>query len=256
MIARFAADRGLLVFDFDGTLAPIVQDRTLASMRPVTRGLLRVAALLYPCAVISGRDRKDVATRLTGVPLADVVGNHGADTRLARPDARTRIRVRSWVGALETALRDAPGVDIEAKAFSVADHTRSAGLSADQNARIAALASRLPGSRVFGGDGVVNVVPLESPSKGDAVEDLARRHRARSVMFVGDDVTDEDAFRSPVVTCSICVGRAHRSAALWFLEGQRQVDALLLELVKARARHAFGEDWLRGPDPSRGGGDG
>jgi trehalose 6-phosphate phosphatase len=203
--------------------------------------------------VISGRDRSDVAARLAGIPLVEVVGNHGADTRLSRPDARTRVRVRSWVGALEAALRDAPGVEIERKAFSVAVHTRSAGLSEEARAKIAALASRLPGSRVFGGDEVVNVVPLEAPSKGDAVEELARRHRAPSVMFVGDDVTDEDAFRSPVVTYPICVGRAERTAATWFVDEQRQVDALLRALVKAQGRHASADDPPRGPSPGRGG---
>lgn len=248
MISRLAAERGLLAFDFDGTLAPIVEDRALASMRPVTRGLLRVAALLYPCAVISGRERTDVAQRVASVPLLEVIGNHGADTMSMRLDPKIRVRVKSWVGALEDSLGDIPGIDIERKSCSVAIHYRSASVGPVGVARITTLATTLPGSRVFGGDAVINVVPAEAPSKGDAIEDLARRQSARAVMFVGDDVTDEDAFRSPVVTYPIRVGRARRSAATWYIDDQLQIDAVLRLLVKARARHSFpSDDWL----PSR-----
>ena len=79
ILDQIAAARALLAFVYDGTLAPYTEERTAADMRPETRALLRTAALLYPCAVISGRARADVAARVEGIPLIGVIGNHGAE---------------------------------------------------------------------------------------------------------------------------------------------------------------------------------
>ena len=248
MIARLAADRALLVFDFDGTLAPIVADRDRASMRLETRGLLRAAGVLYPGAIVSGRDRADVARRVANVPVVEVIGNHGAEDGAARPDPTVGARVGAWVTALEAVVAGLPGVELEQKALSVAVHYRRADLRSADIARLAARAAQLPGSRVFGGDAVVNVVPADAWTKGGAIERLATRQRARSVMFVGDDVTDEDAFRSAAVTCPVRVGATGHSAARWFLRDQREIDALLEELIEARtALGARGDGWSTAP---------
>jgi Trehalose-phosphatase len=81
-----ANGRTLLCFDFDGTLAPIVTDRNGARMRPRTARLFRDACLVFPCAVISGRSRDDVAPRLGDVAVRYVVGDHGADAGTPRPE--------------------------------------------------------------------------------------------------------------------------------------------------------------------------
>jgi trehalose 6-phosphate phosphatase len=79
ILARHLAANVALVFDFDGTLAPIVSDPEAAAMRAETRTLLRALSCRFPCAVISGRARDDVAPRLAGTGIACVVGNHGAE---------------------------------------------------------------------------------------------------------------------------------------------------------------------------------
>ncbi len=86
-IAAAARARALLALDFDGTLAPIVADRREARMRDATRALLRAAAVLYPCAVVSGRARADVAARVADAPLLAVVGSHGAEPGPGGPEA-------------------------------------------------------------------------------------------------------------------------------------------------------------------------
>ena len=68
VLRRLVRGRVLLAFDFDGTLAPIVADPPAARLRPRTRRLLAEVARKYPCVVISGRSRADVARRLTGIP--------------------------------------------------------------------------------------------------------------------------------------------------------------------------------------------
>ena len=77
-LASIARERTLLVIDVDAVIAP-AGARGEAWVPPATRALLRTAALLYPCAVISGRRRAEVAASVAGVPLVAVIGRHGAE---------------------------------------------------------------------------------------------------------------------------------------------------------------------------------
>lgn len=231
-----ARERALLAFDFDGTLAPIVPDRALAVMRPETHALLRVTALLYPCVVVSGRSRADLAPRLDGIPLVAFVGNHGAEAGFGPVDRSPRREVAAWRDALERRLAGVAGVDIEDKGLSLAVHYRRADDPVAAEQAVRAAVDALPGARVFGGHAVVNAVPEASPTKGEAVVELLERTGCRGALYVGDDRTDEDAYRAPGVTVSVHVGAGGSSAAQWFLESQADVDGLLRELVAARRR--------------------
>jgi trehalose 6-phosphate phosphatase len=233
---ELAERRALLAFDFDGTLAPIVGDRDAAGMRPETRGLLRALSLLYPCSVISGRARADVAARVASAPLFAVVGNHGAEAGHGPLDRSRRALVLSWVRRLRRELGDVEGVDVEDKIFSIAVHYRRAPVRAAARHLVAEAAAALEGARVFGGHAVLNVVPREAPDKGSALQELLRRTGPRPVLYVGDDRTDEDVFRSPLVTVGVRVGRTARSAAAWYVPRQASVDGLLHALLAARTR--------------------
>jgi trehalose 6-phosphate phosphatase len=244
VIDEVARARTLLAFDYDGTLAPIVEDRARASMRPETRALLRATALLYPCAVVSGRTRADVAERVSDVPLVAVVGCHGAEAGFGPLDRALARQVAAWRGALEQALRGCEGIEIEDKRFGIALHYRGAPSRRDAERRALAAAEALDGAVVFGGHAVVNVVPEDAPTKGDAIRELCERLRARVALYVGDDRTDEEAFRSDVVGISICVGDREGSSAVYGLADQREIDDLLRALVAARVRQdGRGERW-------------
>jgi len=232
---REAARGAVLVFDFDGTLARMVGDRGSAAMTEHTRALLRAVAVMYPCAVVSGRARADVAARLANVPLRAIVGNHGAEPDPSMPPLLVRARARSWAAALRASV-DEEGIDVEDKGISVAVHVRHARSPAEAHDRISRLASALPGARVFGGKAVVNVVPEGAGTKAGAVETLAARFAGSLVMYVGDDETDEDAFRSRAVTWGVRVGRSERSAAGYYLEDQFEVDTLLRAVLFEHAR--------------------
>jgi len=244
LIEHTARCRTLLAFDFDGTLAPLVSDYREAAMRDTTRALFRMVAILYPSAVISGRDRGDLLRRLTKIPLVEAVGNHGAEDG-ALPDPRLVRQVSAWANALRSAFADQPEIEVEQKAASLAVHYRRAPDPVVAHSRALAAAQALPGARVFGGEAAVNVAPPGVPDKGAALEDMARRLGTSSVVFVGDDITDEDAFRSPAVTLSIRVGAAPESAARCCLPCQSQIEALLRAFVRARAHSAgLGERWI------------
>jgi trehalose-phosphatase len=143
------------------------------------------------------------------------------------------------------------GIEVEDKGFTVAVHFRRAVAPELARRRILHLASVMPGARVFGGHAVVNLAPIGTRTKADAIAAFAAQFPPGPLLFAGDDETDEDALRSPLVTHGIRVGRPERTAARYFLEAQADVDRLLWALVSEQARVAgLGDGW-QGLDPSR-----
>jgi trehalose 6-phosphate phosphatase len=238
VVERFAWSRVLLAFDFDGTLAPIVVDPDAAQMRARTRLLVTRAATLYPTVVISGRTRADTASRLRGVPLREVIGNHGAER--GPEDGQGRPGVRRWRTQLEQQLAGLPGVIIEDKGLSLAIHYRQSRQKkkarAAIQAAIAQLESREP-PRLVGGKQVVNLLPEGAPHKGIALERTRARLGCDTALYVGDDETDEDVFAldQPGRLLAVRVGPRATSHAAFYLRGQREIDQLLRVLIQARA---------------------
>jgi trehalose 6-phosphate phosphatase len=233
-LRALAARRLLVALDFDGTLAPIVRVPEDAAMRPSTAALLAEVARLYPCVVISGRARADVKKRLQGIPLRAVLGNHGMEP--GRGLATARKAVATWRRQLGTLLPKVPGLIVEDKHASLAIHYRRASARAQRRQQILAAVDKLHDARVVEGKMVVNVLPKSAPDKGVALLLLCKRLRCEAALYVGDDVTDEDAFgladRFPVL--GVRVGRARRSQAATFLPSQADIDQLLTLLVRLR----------------------
>jgi trehalose 6-phosphate phosphatase len=224
-LTALLVERPLLVFDFDGTLAPMVKQPERAKMRPLTEKLLEAVAQHYDVAVLSGRQRADVAARLGAVRVRWVVGNHGAEWE--RAEARLLNRVKRWREALEPQLFD--GVRLEDKGLSLTLHYRGVADPRGTERRLRALASELDGIALKRGKRVLNLLPAGSPDKGDALRRLKRLSRSRWALYVGDDETDEDAF-GVRGALSVRVGLRRTSKAKWFLHGQREIDALLERL--------------------------
>jgi trehalose-phosphatase len=198
--------RWLVVLDFDGTLAPIVDHPDLATPAPGALEALRALVEVTSVAVISGRPVADVRRRLEGLPVA-YAGGHGAELLLA--DGREAPLVDPAVAAetldaaegdLRALVDDEPGWLVERKAASLAVHHRLA--SEDSVAihapRVHALLERRsregPGFDVLAGKAVVELRPTGA-DKGAALERIAEDTAERTPLVIGDDVTDEDAFR-------------------------------------------------------------
>ena len=235
-LARFASSNVLVAFDYDGTLAAIASTPTQARMRARTERLLRAIAERYPCVVISGRMRADIARRIESVPLWHVAGNHGVEPWGEGESDEYASRVRAWIRPLKRRLAAHKGVVIEDKTYSITVHYRHARSKGRAILSIMDAARRLRGSRVMGGNQAVNIVPRGAPHKGVALERVRNLLACDTIIYVGDDETDEDAFRSapPARLLAIRIGAKRGSRARHWLKSQAEVDAFLQALLSLR----------------------
>jgi trehalose-phosphatase len=200
-LARLARTPVLLVAtDYDGTLAPIVADPEAA--RPLRESVvaLRMLAALpnTHVAVVSGRALRDLA-RVMGEPEdVHLVGSHGSefDPDFAQSLPGEALALRDRVFSELTGIAGAvPGARVEPKPASIAFHYREVSEPAAQAGIRAILEGpgSLEGVFTKHGKKVVELGVL-STHKGTALSLLRQRVGASAVCFVGDDVTDEDAF--------------------------------------------------------------
>lgn len=232
-----AAAGALLGFDYDGTLAPMTGDPYNNGMRPETIELLRSLASAAPVAVITGRSVQDVTPRLHGIRFTAVIGNHGAEPS---PFAKRAVKeVAAWMPVLEEAVERLPGVAIENKGVSVSVHYWNATHPDEAIAAIDALVPSFSHTvEVVQGIGLVNIIPKGAPNKGDALKALMKQHGILNGLFVGDELTDETAFRmlGEGRGVGIRVGPSKGTAADYHIASQLDMDALLTELLIGRTR--------------------
>jgi trehalose 6-phosphate phosphatase len=233
MVTRLAQERTLCAFDFDGTLAPIAGHPEAARMRKRTRDLLRRVTALYPCIVVSGRDRADVLEKLGCINVAGVLGNHGAESGKTPAPRR---HVKRWKTALDPEIESVPGTWIEEKTFSLAIHYRQAPQKTATRRKIVAASRKLDDVRVFGGKQVVNVVEKLALHKGDALVAERDRLKCNWVLYFGDDENDEDAFALKGNIVPVRIGRKQRTHARYYLRTQTEIDRLLELLVRLREK--------------------
>lgn len=202
--ALFRDRRPALFLDFDGTLAPIVDDPGMAAAPRTTLDLLARLASRMPVAVVSGREIADLRPRVP-VPGIALAGSHGIEIETA--DGRRHDRGAAFAddaaaaaAALDAALAGLPGIRIERKRSSVAVHTRTTTDAARTvvGERVATVAAATPRLRLHRGKGVLELLPDVPWDKGHAVLWLLGTLGLGSAapVAIGDDRTDEDAFRA------------------------------------------------------------
>jgi trehalose 6-phosphate phosphatase len=239
---RGAATAGVLLVasDYDGTLAPIVDDPARAFPdAPALRALVELSGLPDTrVALISGRSRAELQ-RLAGRPAGvALIGGHGAEFGPAvgsgdGPDDDGALGAA--VAALRVIADGFAGAEVEPKPTGVAFHYRNV----DPARVAAALALVVEGpardSRLISREGK-KVVELSTSSvnKGDALARLRDESGAGVTVFIGDDVTDEDGFAALLASdVGIKVG-AGETAAEFRLEAQAEVAAVLERLLGLR----------------------
>jgi trehalose 6-phosphate phosphatase len=195
----------LVASDFDGVLAPLVLDPMASRPLPGTIESLEGLAGLPStyAAVVSGRDLATL-TQLTGLAGSDVtrIGSHGGESSAADAAAALTHDQRAELDAVTAELEEVTaahsGAGLEHKPAAVVLHTRRmADEASARDAEAAALevTGRHTGLHVLHGKHVVEVSVVRA-DKGTALVALRDEVGADAVAYLGDDVTDEDAFRA------------------------------------------------------------
>ncbi|WP_420112108.1 trehalose-phosphatase [Pseudactinotalea sp.] len=214
LTAFAAAPSRVVALDFDGVLAPLVPRPEDAAPLPQTRAALERIAQedSTHLGLVSGRAVGDPALRRAAPPSTAIIGSHGAERgfvdehgeltagppELDDDQLALRTRLREEAAALTEAV---PGSWVEEKPTAIVVHTRpvtdehaARTLERDSIDRLGSL----PGVRAIAGKRVVEL-SVAHTTKGDAVALLRTGYPTRElpadvpVLFIGDDVTDEDA---------------------------------------------------------------
>ncbi|MHA6798126.1 trehalose-phosphatase [Bounagaea algeriensis] len=194
------APRLLVACDYDGTLAPIVTDPTQAKPLPESVHALRSLAALpaTTAGVISGRALRDLAT-LSRLPAeVHLVGSHGSefDVGFVRDlDTETTQLRTNLQRSVQGIAASRTGVTLEAKPASVAVHLRRADPETAQAVlgELRAGPASWEGIHVTEGKSVVELSVVQT-NKGSALDALRHQAGSTAALYLGDDVTDEQAF--------------------------------------------------------------
>ena len=251
-IAERLEDRSLALFlDYDGTLTPIVSQPEDALLAEEMRDVLRRLAELCTVAVVSGRDRGDVEPL---VALDDLVfaGSHGFDIkgpnlRMEHEGGRSCLPdLEAAEGELRARIEAVPGARVERKRFAIANHYRNVAENDVPQVEEAVrdVLGRHPRLRLSSGKKVFELRPDIDWDKGRAVlwllEALKLDDSRVLPVYIGDDVTDEDAFAALQDSgIGIAVGPNERETrASYSLADPAEVErflALLAERVRERS---------------------
>ena len=204
LIGITSARESMLFLDYDGTLSPIVSDPAAATLVDGGADALELVAAVCPVAILSGRDLADIRGRVV-IPGIWYAGSHGFE--LTGPDGtyHQNEAAAAFVPILERAaaelsrsLTRIPGVRVEHKRFAVAVHYRE--VAAEHVGEIVSTTHKLgqrAGLRVTSGRMLVELRPDLDWDKGTTlawIRDRIDPSGSLLPIYIGDDLTDEDAF--------------------------------------------------------------
>ena len=196
-----SAPRPLLIgLDVDGVLAPLVDHADDAVLLAGTLEAVRAVARLGRVHVVVASGRSlDGLTRFGFGPEVNVIGSHGMESReqpmeLLTDTERTRLAALDEL-TVAAAERAGSGAWIERKPASVVLHVRQADRALARAAldSLRSDAAHIDGASAKAGSNVLELFTRHA-DKGTALVAFGARLGAATTVFVGDDITDEDAF--------------------------------------------------------------
>ena len=234
----------LLFLDYDGTLAPIHEDPGRASMPAATRTAIKrlSAGKRFSVAIISGRALPDLRER---VRLDELIfaGNHGLEIlapamHFIEPSAaRMAEELEGLSRHLQVRLRHIPGAEVEHKVLSASIHFRRAPEDCLKEIHRAVQSEVAPFESLFQvsqGLKVFEIRPRVNWHKGNAVRWILEATGDPNTLgvYVGDDLTDEDAFSMLPEGVTVRVGNNANTAAQYCIPKQESVQEFLAWLAE------------------------
>ena len=202
-----AKEKAVFFFDYDGTLTPIVQQPNLAKISAGMKEIIRQLSLKYKLAIISGRERRNLQT-FVDIPGIFYAGDHGLDIigpdiSMLYPKAKIFFPlIQNISKRLDESLSHIPGVLVEKKKMSVAVHYRQVLKEDLPGLKLTfkkILKENREDIRLLKGNKVIEFLPNIEWNKGKAVLWILNALRLdwsnSKIFYLGDDTTDEDAFR-------------------------------------------------------------
>jgi len=241
-----AADRTVVFLDFDGTLVSIRPRPGDAVLSRSARTLLAAAAR-HPrisLHIVTGRSMTDIR-RLVGLENVGYAADHGFEIDLGRAAWRhpaageARPLLRDVGRRLRRVLANVEGTIVEDKDATLSIHYRGMkGLRVDTLKNIVGGIVRERGRlRLRSGKKVLEIGPDVHWDKGQAAAKMLEMLACPAslpVVYIGDDQTDEDAFRALAPAAfTIRVGRGRSSRARYVLDDPDAVLSFLRRLVHA-----------------------
>jgi len=237
------SDQFAVFLDYDGTLTAIVSDPKDALLSDSMRQTLQALVMRASVAVLSGRDLDDVRKRVA-IDTIVYAGSHGFD--IAGPRGLRRQEATKFLPALDAAekelrekLAGIAGALIERKRFSIAAHYRKVNENdfPKLERAVSEVVARHRELRRMDGKKVYELLPYTEWDKGKAVlwllENLGLERAGACPIYIGDDRTDEDAFRALEQRgVGILVSEEPRpTAANYSLKDPTEVERFLREVA-------------------------
>ena len=220
----------LVASDFDGTLAPIVNEPDRAGLPSAAQALLRSLRAIPKVALafVSGRELEDLR-RHVGIEGAIYAGNHGLEMEgpglgdFLEPNCEAaRPSLEAALETLGEQSPEFPGVALEDKGLSASIHYRRAAPEIEPalSLIVHSVAHALPKIVVRRGKQVLELRPAVKWNKGYAlryIAEILRIPESRTI-YLGDDVTDEDVFGLLPGAVTLQVGRSPATHARYRAE--------------------------------------
>lgn len=248
-----------LFLDYDGTLTPIVKKPEAAWLPEKTAAVIEELSQSCPVAVISGRGLDDIRKRVN-VEEIYYAGSHGfeildpEDRELGNHEFADFLpKLDQAEEALQGRLKDISGANIERKKFSIAVHYREAAESAIDaiEAVVEKLCDEMDMLRMTRGKKIFEIHPDVDWHKGQALRlilsSLNSSEKGFLPVYIGDDVTDEDAFESiRKEGIGICVTEdsTQKTSAHYRLNDSEEVYDFLVSLSRRLRKQCLQTEWI------------
>lgn len=236
-------NRALIAFfDFDLTLSPLADDPGKAFLPDPVRTLLDQLSRLVPVGIISGRDLTDLIARVQ-MPELNYAGNHGLEWHIKGQKhtiESTFETIGPRIADLKALAERFAGAIFEQKNFSANLHYRLVSDS-DRTILETELANlTTDGLKVRWSKKTYEISPQVDWHKGSVCLAIMRALHAEDALpvYIGDDLTDEDAFGTLAHGITIRVGKEQASKAEYFINDQTEIDAVLRWLIEKIGQRA------------------